>query len=152
MRPLASIILATVMLSLPSDGAAQAGPDGPVIALVVQMLSAGLLDEVNNRNPLGRELCEASGQGYCSPSTTIGAGLCYLSGQGYCSPSTTVGEGFSMLGMGAPSRTSDTQWAWDEINHSSGRIWRCRGIQTGQFAPDYRCSGMPKVDYRWPGE
>jgi hypothetical protein len=50
---------------------------------------------------------------------------------------------------GAP--TTDRQWDWDEfIGPNNQTVWACRGVQTGQFGPDFLCVG-PKIDVRWPG-
>ena len=131
MRFVSAVALALGMLWLPVDGVAQTEAQR---SLVVVLLQQGVLgDAPVENNELGRELCRSSGRSVCSAYTTIEQGL-------------------SMLGMDPPSQAMDTQWAWDEINHPSGRMWRCRGIQTGRFAEDYRCSGLPRVDYRWPGE
>lgn len=46
----------------------------------------------------------------------------------------------------------DRGWAWDRFVGANGTYqWRCRGIQTGRFAPSERCAGQPRVDTRWPG-
>jgi len=145
MRFLTAVALASVMLWVPVDGVAQTEAQR---SLVVILLQQGVLGDAHvENNELGPELCRIGGQSYCSPSTTVGQGLCYVGGQSYCSSSTTIEEGFSMLGMDPPGQATDTQWAWDEINHPSGRMWRCRGIQTGRFAEDYRCSGLRGIFY-----
>jgi hypothetical protein len=150
MKFVSAVALAVVMLWVPVDGVAQTEDQR---SLVVVLLQQGVLgDAPVENNELGRELCRISGQGFCGRSTSVGQGLCYIGGQGFCGRSTSVGQGFSMLGIDPPGQAMDTQWAWDEIDHPSGRMWRCRGIQTGRFAEDYRCSGLPRVDYRWPGE
>lgn len=41
--------------------------------------------------------------------------------------------------------TVDSQWRWDRMANG----WRCRGLQTGQYASNSHCAGLPKVDY-WP--
>ena len=45
----------------------------------------------------------------------------------------------------------DVSWAWDnfydEYNNSQ---WRCRGLNTGQFADDGKCSSKPRLDNTWP--
>ena len=108
-----------------------------VDGVIGALLEAGALDDRFNDNAqMGREICNA---GAPSASLTL------------CSYVSSIEEGLSRLPRSSRVPANDTQWAWDQISHPSGRIWRCRGIQTGQFAPDYRCSGLPKVDYRWPG-
>lgn len=50
------------------------------------------------------------------------------------------------------SAATDYSWDWDAIRGPYGSIqWRCRGVQTGRFAPDYRCAGLIRNDDRWPG-
>ncbi len=47
--------------------------------------------------------------------------------------------------------TSDTDWAWDEFYDDRWvLIWRCRGKQTLQWAPDDKCLLKPKIDSQWP--
>lgn len=46
------------------------------------------------------------------------------------------------------SNRKDTDWDWDYLKAS--REWRCRGIQTGQFANNYNCRNDRKDDDRWP--
>jgi len=46
----------------------------------------------------------------------------------------------------------DTSWAWDNFQGQDGSmLWACRGRQTGQFADQWRCSGLPMNDFTWPG-
>ena len=49
---------------------------------------------------------------------------------------------------GGSSNSSDYDWDWDWLPGSSQ--WRCRGIQTGQFAPDSYCEFDTMDDDRWP--
>ena len=51
-------------------------------------------------------------------------------------------------GLGSGSSTTDTDWDWDYLPGSGE--WRCRGIQTGQFAPDENCAYDVMDDDRWP--
>lgn len=54
----------------------------------------------------------------------------------------------------APTRApgSDYEWDWDQFYDQAGQlIWRCRGVQTGQFAIDAECINKLQVDARWPG-
>ena len=49
------------------------------------------------------------------------------------------------------ARESDSDWDWDAFYDSYGNLqWRCRGIDTGQFAPDSKCLYDAKIDDRWP--
>ena len=45
-------------------------------------------------------------------------------------------------------KRKDTDWDWDYLKAS--REWRCRGIQSGQFANNYNCRNDRKDDDRWP--
>ena len=48
---------------------------------------------------------------------------------------------------------TDYDWDWDQFYNQYGTlIWRCRGVQTGQFAEDYRCAGDLQTDIRWPSK
>ena len=45
----------------------------------------------------------------------------------------------------------DINWQWDEFYGPNGRlVWGCRGVQTGQFAPEEKCAGSVKTDIHWP--
>ena len=47
----------------------------------------------------------------------------------------------------------DYDWDWDGFYDQYGNMtWRCRGIQTGRFAEDWRCASDLKTDNRWPGK
>jgi len=48
------------------------------------------------------------------------------------------------------SNRKDTDWDWDYLKAS--REWRCRGIQSGQFANNYNCRNDRKDDDRWPNK
>ena len=55
-------------------------------------------------------------------------------------------------GMPQPVTAVDVDWDWDQFRAANGQlVWMCRGIQTGQFAPDERCFAKAKLDLRWPG-
>ena len=52
-----------------------------------------------------------------------------------------------------PTTPQDFQWAWDEFyNEYRQLVWRCRGMQTGQFAPDDKCMLKMKLDNTWPAK
>lgn len=56
-------------------------------------------------------------------------------------------------GGGGGSYVADYQWEWDEFYDQYGNlIWRCRGVQTGQFAEDSRCGYKVKSDWKWPSK
>lgn len=60
------------------------------------------------------------------------------------SPSYTSSAGF----VGG----QDYEWDWDQFyNEVLMLTWRCRGVQTGQFADNAKCAGKIMVDQRWPG-
>lgn len=47
---------------------------------------------------------------------------------------------------------TDYQWDWDQFYDETGAlIWRCRGVQSGQFYHDVQCAGLAQLDTRWPG-
>lgn len=55
-------------------------------------------------------------------------------------------------GGGGGTASSDYTWDWDQFQNAYGQlVWSCRGVQTGQFADLWRCNGLAKTDYRWPG-
>lgn len=52
----------------------------------------------------------------------------------------------------APAGAVDYDWEWDQFYNSSYQlVWACRGVQTGQFAPEQRCAYKIKSDWKWPG-
>lgn len=54
---------------------------------------------------------------------------------------------------GAYSSIVDYSWRWDLFRDQYGyRQWACRGMQTGQFAEEYKCASQLKADFTWPGE
>jgi hypothetical protein len=60
-------------------------------------------------------------------------------------------------GSGTTSKTTssatDYDWDWDQFYNQYGDlIWRCRGVQSGQFAEDYHCAADYKSDTRWPSK
>jgi hypothetical protein len=49
------------------------------------------------------------------------------------------------------SQISDYDWDWDQFYNEYGvLVWRCRGIQTGQFAENSNCAYDAMTDHRWP--
>ena len=56
-------------------------------------------------------------------------------------------------GGGSGYTASDYQWDWDLFYNQYGQlVAACRGIQTGQFADNYRCAGLTQDDNRWPAK
>jgi hypothetical protein len=52
---------------------------------------------------------------------------------------------------GGASSSTDYEWDWDQFyNEYRKLVWACRGVQTGQFADGYHCSGKYQIDSRWP--
>jgi len=46
----------------------------------------------------------------------------------------------------------DVDWAWDGFYDAQGNLqWRCRGINTGSFADDFKCVFRLRTDATWPG-
>ncbi|RZI80860.1 MAG: hypothetical protein EOP38_21150 [Rubrivivax sp.] len=55
-------------------------------------------------------------------------------------------------GYGSPAQ-QDYDWAWDQFYTQGYQlVWACRGVQTGEFADQYRCAGKSQSDHRWPGK
>ena len=78
----------------------------------------------------------------------IGAGI--LLGAALIAAAANSGGGY---GSGAYAPVTDYQWDWDQYYSSTYQlVWSCRGVQTGQFADQWRCAGMPQTDYRWPAK
>jgi hypothetical protein len=48
--------------------------------------------------------------------------------------------------------TSDYSWEWDEYYRNGVLVWSCRGVQTGQFADNYRCANKAQIDWKWPSK
>ena len=47
----------------------------------------------------------------------------------------------------------DSEWAWDQFyNEHYQLVWACRGIQTGQFADQWRCQYKSMNDLTWPSK
>ncbi|UUZ49477.1 hypothetical protein LP420_04040 [Massilia sp. B-10] len=83
-------------------------------------------------------------------ATVIGAAIV-----GVASRSNNVGVGVGVgVGMdigSGPERVSDTDWDWDEFSTPDrGRMWGCRGIQTGTLVDPSFCNGKVQTDWRWP--
>lgn len=63
-----------------------------------------------------------------------------------------VATALAMNKGGGGGGVTDTAWAWDQFRADDGSmLWACRGRQTGQFADQWRCSGLPMNDWAWPG-
>lgn len=63
-----------------------------------------------------------------------------------------VAAALAARGGGGGGGVTDTTWAWDQFRAQDGSmLWACRGKQTGQFADQWRCSGLPMNDLTWPG-
>ena len=55
--------------------------------------------------------------------------------------------------MSSSSSNRDYDWDWDQFyDQYYNLVWRCRGIQTGQFADSSNCYYDYKDDDRWPGK
>lgn len=56
-------------------------------------------------------------------------------------------------GGGGSTAVNDYQWDWDVFYNEQGQLAAyCRGVQTGQFADEWHCNGLPVTDARWPGK
>jgi hypothetical protein len=104
-----------------------------------------------------RGLSDASCQSLVSKqNTTIAAATVIgVALVGVASRSNNVGVGVG-AGVGidlspGPGRVADSDWDWDEFSTPErGRMWGCRGIQTGQLADPSYCNGKVQTDWRWP--
>ena len=85
----------------------------------------------------------------------IQADQAILTGIAIAGAATAVGIAAANGGYGGgyyPPPGSYGGVAWDHFYNEYGQpMWRCRERATGQFADDYRCSGMAMVDSTWPG-
>ena len=70
-------------------------------------------------------------------SLLLGLGAAIVAAE-YCRNRSCAGGGTS----------GDYDWDWDYLP-GSGQ-WRCRGIQTGRFAPNSNCAYDELDDDRWP--
>ena len=62
-----------------------------------------------------------------------------------------VGAAAASGGGGYSAPVRDYDWDWDAFYDQYYNLqWRCRGIQTGQFANDSNCAYDYKDDDRWP--
>jgi len=53
----------------------------------------------------------------------------------------------------ASNSTFDHEWDWDQFYGENGELMAaCRGVQSGQFAEQWRCAGKAQSDWRWPGK
>lgn len=65
---------------------------------------------------------------------------------------TASSDGGTGGGGESASPGQDSQWAWDQFLAERGQMMtRCRGVQTGRFAEDWRCAGRYVNDLTWPG-
>ena len=67
-----------------------------------------------------------------------------------------IGIGAAVLmksGGGGGNAYSGGGTDWDQFYDQYGNLtWRCREVNTGQFAYDYQCANKVKSDWRWPGK
>ena len=63
---------------------------------------------------------------------------------------TAIGNGANTQSQYLPS---DYDWDWDAFYDGYGNLlWRCRGIQSGQFANNSNCQYDYLDDDRWPNK
>lgn len=86
--------------------------------------------------------------GTIAAATVIGVAVV-----GLASRSNNVGVGVG-VGVGydaGAERVRDAEWDWDEFSTpAQGRMWGCRGVQTGQLVDPSYCAGKVQTDWRWP--
>ncbi len=101
---------------------------------------AKLLDEVNTRG-LTLQTCQ---QLVKEEDNRIAAGIIIGA-----AVATAIVVGTS--GDGGGGGGAYDGYAWDGFRDQYGNIvWRCRDKTNGQFAYDFNCGGMAKVDNTWP--
>ena len=110
---------------------------------------------------IGEALCRAGGASNCTYVNSIGEGFCRMMHVSNCSYVSSLSEGICKgLGGSYCSGSSlenftpkDVSFAWDKFTapNAYGNIWACRGIQTGQFVENSKCSG-PQEDKLWPND
>ena len=157
---------AAILILLSMTGIAKA--DNSIISLGTALMSNPQIENVSGEAGTGQQICLSGGRpNYdCRSSTTLGEGICLSTGRpSYeCSSYLKPAEGLC-LAKGQPTYNCssvteaialemeiiDVSWAWDnfydEYNNSQ---WRCRGLNTGQFADDDKCSSKPRLDNTWP--
>ena len=62
-------------------------------------------------------------------------------------------RGEPITGLATPNTVSDYDYDWDAFyDQNYNLVWRCRGVQTGRFADNYKCAADLKIDTRWPNK
>ncbi len=132
----------------------------------VSSLPEGICRAANGDNcsyvtTIGEALCRAGGASNCSYVSSIGEGFCRMMHVSNCSYVSSLSEGICKgLGGSYCSGSSlenftpkDVSFAWDKFRapNAYGIVWACRGIQTGQFVENYKCTG-PQEDKLWPND
>lgn len=108
---------------------------------------------------IGEALCKAGGGSSCYNVSSIGEGFCKMMHGNSCYSISSLEEGICK-GFGGYScynpdlsrlQPRDIAFAWDKFTapNAYGIIWACRGIQTGQFVENSKCTG-PQIDELWP--
>jgi hypothetical protein len=83
----------------------------------------------------------------------IGAGIAILGAALIVSAASKGGGGGGGSGSYPNGGGADYDWAWDQFyGHTGGLEWRCRGMQTGQFAENAKCVYKPMNDLTWPSK
>lgn len=112
---------------------------------------------------IGQALCKAGDGSGCYSVSSIGQGFCTMMHGNSCYSASNLIQSIC-LGLGGSRcfsitkldeiQINDVSYAWDEfrVPNAAHRIWACRGIQTGKFAPDEKCSYQSKVDSLWPND
>lgn len=118
-------------------------------------------DNCSYVNTIGEALCRAGGASNCSYVSSIGEGFCRMMHVSNCSYVSSLNEGICRgLGGSYCSGSSldnftprDVSFAWDKFTapNAVGIIWACRGIQTGQFVENHKCT-EPQEDKLWPND
>ena len=107
----------------------------------------GFTEENNVNSSPAEELCIAGWRSEydCIGVSSAGSAMCM--GRGYDSYECLSISPSQAIAM----KIKDLRLAWDMFRDQYGRkVWRCRGINTGQFADNDKCSSLTKNDDKWP--
>ena len=133
---------------------------------------AGAVPGCHSSLRIAEAICKAGGASGCHSSLTIIEAICKAGGATGCSSPTTPSEAICKTGGGRSNcnfvtsiedviqrlnnlinTANDTEWDWDQFYDQFGSLqWRCRGLQTGEFAIDSECAFKFKTDQRWPNK